>query len=140
MTETRHRNWIARAGAALFLAFLLVLAGQLIGIGIGSGGPGTLFDALGVLLWLAAPTLAAWALVGASTTRTGALAFLALQGVLIGSVVWIYIGINSPEAMSSSTSGVALMILPVYQWGAILLALLLALALGWRMRPGFPRS
>jgi hypothetical protein len=132
MTQARRPKPIASAGGWLALAFVLTLFGMLLTMAVRSGEMAELLIGLPGLAWLTAPIVGAWAFVGASPTRTGALGFLALELGLIGSVVWVYL-----VTMSSSTGSLALAVWPVYQWGAILLAFMLALALGWRMRPDF---
>jgi len=127
-TIARFAFWLALAcGAALAVPFLYAVLFE--GDGASLGG------ALLAAIWTGAPVYCAAAFVSASPDRTGAWSFLALQALLIATAVSQYIGSHE-----SSTGALIFVFWPIAQWAAILLAFLVALALGWRMRPDFLRD
>ena len=127
MTRPAALRHFARAASLLVLIFALGLLLQLIRSSLMAGVPGEIVIGLPGILWLTAPIAVAAAFVSASSTRIGAAAFLTLESLLILSVV-AQLGWGRPLGLA---------FLPVLQAGAIVLAFLLALALGWRMRPDF---
>ena len=128
------RKTIARIGFWLALAYAAALAGpHLYAFFAGDGW--SLAGALFVASWTAAPVYAAAAFVGASPNPTGALLFLVLELALIASFAWQFVG-----SLDSSTGGLIFIGWPIFQWAALVLAFLAALALGWRMRPDFLRD
>ncbi|MDQ8755256.1 hypothetical protein RCO27_03340 [Sphingosinicella sp. LHD-64] len=87
--------------------------------------------------WIAAPAIAIAAFVRASPTRLGALLFLVFEFALILWTAWFTYGVY---AYGNSTASIGFLFLPILQWGAVLVAFLIALALGWRMRPDFMKD
>lgn len=127
-TITRIALWLA-------LAYAAALAGPYLYFAFVEGDSASLGGALLAATWTAAPVYAAAAFVGASPSRTGAWLFLALELALIASFAWQFAG-----SLHSSTGGFIFIGWPIFQWAAIILAFLLALASGWRMRPDFLRD
>jgi hypothetical protein len=120
-----------RAALLLLLAFTLGLFVELVWLALKTDVPSEILIGLPGILWLSLPIAAAAALVGASSTRIGAAAFLTLELLLILSVAaFLLPGLGWG-------AGVALMFLPVPQTAVILLVFMIAMAFGWRMRPDF---
>ncbi|HYD13311.1 MAG TPA: hypothetical protein VEC11_10735 [Allosphingosinicella sp.] len=130
MTRPAALRSFDRAATFLALIFALGLLAELVRSSLAGGVAREILIGLPGLLWVAAPSLVAAAFVGASSTRAGAGAFLALEIALILSVI----------AQLLWGGPLGLMFLPLLQAGAILLVFLGALALGWRMRPDFLRD
>jgi len=124
---------IARFAFWLALAYAAALAGPYLYFGIFlEDEQVSLGGALIAVTWTAAPVYAAAAFVSASPNGAGAWSFLALQVALIASFAWQFVAV-----LHSSTGGFIFFGWPLVQWIAIVLAFLVALALGWRMRPDF---
>jgi len=132
LPETRT---IARVALGFALVYAAALAGPFLYATAVEGDGASLGGALIAATWTAAPVYAAAAIVGASPTRTGAWLFLALELALIVSFAWQFIA-----SRDSSTGGFIFFSSPMVQWAAIILAVPIALALGWRMRPDFLRG
>jgi hypothetical protein len=122
---THLAGWLA---LAYFLALVLpfVYAAFVQGDGASLGGAAVAGT------WTAAPIVAAAAFVGASPGRMGALLFFMLELLLVASFCWEF-----AVSLSSSTGGFVFFTWPLIQWAAIIVAFLVALLFGWRMRPDF---
>ncbi|MEA3047007.1 MAG: hypothetical protein QOJ53_1339 [Sphingomonadales bacterium] len=125
---------LARIAGWLLLGYALAIAGFCLwGVWRTGEAEGVLFS-LVLIPWIAAPVAGAAAAAGASPTRIGAAAFLALEAALILFTIWLTVDVYRH---GNSTSGIAFLFLPVGQWGAFGIVFLLALLFGWRMRPDF---
>lgn len=123
---------IGRTGGWLALAFV---AGLLIAlIGKGSLDGADIFAIPAAVIWIGAPIVGAAAFVGASTTRLGALVFLASEILLAASTIWLMVDL---KLNGNSTGVLAFIPWPVVQWVALGLVFLIALPCGWRMRSDF---
>jgi hypothetical protein len=129
LPETRS---LTRVALWLALAYAVLLAGPYFYAAFLLGESDLLGGVLLAATWTAAPVYAAAAFVGASPSRTGARFFLALELALIASFAWGFVG-----SLHSATGGLIFFTWPLAQWTALVLAFLLALAFGWRMRPDF---
>ena len=124
---------IARIAFWLALAYVAALAGPYFYAGLFLEDEHvSLGGALIAATWTASPVYFTAGFVCASPNRTGALFFLGLELALIASFAWQF-----AASLHSSTSGFTFFGWPVFQWAAIVLAFLIALSLGWRMRPDF---
>ena len=126
-----HRA-ISRIGGWLALFYPLAFAFLFLRDGVGDGG--AFLGTIVMAAWITAPAICAAAFVAASPTRFGATIFLAFEIVLIVSTVLF---VRDIWLHGNSTSSVALLFLPLPQWGAVIVAFLISLACGWRMRPDF---
>jgi len=122
---THLAGWLA-------LANLLGLTLPFLYAAFVEGDGASLAGAAVAATWTAAPVVTAAAFVGASPSRIGASLFLLLELLLIASFGWEFV--TMPH---TSTSGLIFLSWPLLQWPAILLAFLVALLFGWRMRPDF---
>jgi hypothetical protein len=132
LPETRT---IARVALWLALVYAAALAGPFLYAAFFEGDGASLGGALIATTWTAAPVYAAAAFVGASPTRTGAWLFLSLELTLIASFAWQFLA-----SRDSSTGGFIFFGWPLLQFGALVIAFLIALAMGWRMRQDFLRG
>jgi len=132
LPETRT---IARVALWLALVYAAALAGPFLYATAVEGDGASLGGALIAATWTAAPVYAAAAIVGASPTRTGAWPFLALELALIVSFAWQFIA-----SRHSSTGGFTFVGWPLLQFGVLVVAFMIALLMGWRMRPDFLRD
>jgi hypothetical protein len=122
---THLAGWLA-------LAYLLGLSVPFLYAAFVEGDGASLAGAAVAATWTAAPVVAAAAFVGASPGRTGASLFLLLELLLIASFGWEF-----AASLSSSTGGFIFFTWPLLQWAAIVVAFLVALLFGWRVRPDF---
>lgn len=127
MSRPAALRYFHRAGYLLALIFAVLLVVQLVRSSLEAGLPREILLGIPGIFWVAAPILFAAAFVGASSTRLGAAAFLTLELALIASVAAVLLW-GDP---------LGLVFLPILQAIAITVAFLIALALGWRMRPDF---
>jgi hypothetical protein len=116
----------------LALAYLLALALPFVYAALVEGDVASLAGAAIAGTWTAAPVVSTAAFVGASPGRIGAALFLLLELLLIASFGWEF-----AASLSSSTGGFIFLTWPLVQWMAIVVAFLVALFFGWRMRPDF---
>jgi len=91
-----------------------------------------------VVTWVAAPIVGAAAFVGASSTHTGAIAFLVAEVSLMVSTAWLIV--RQLYLYPGPLSGVVFIPWPVAQWVVLGVVFLAALLFGWRMRPDFLRD
>ena len=124
--------FVSTAAGWLALAYVLALSLPFLYGAFFAGDGASLGGALVAATWTAAPVVAAAAFVGASPNRLGATLFFVLELLLAASFAREYW-----MSLSSSTGGFVFLTWPLLQWAAILLAFLLALLLGWRMRSDF---
>jgi hypothetical protein len=94
----------------------------------------TYFCSASFIPWIAMPVIAAAASAGASSTWIGAISFLALEVGMILFTLWVTYDVLRN---GNSTAPVAFLFLPIAQWPAFILVLLVALFFGWRIRPDF---
>ena len=125
---THLAGWLA-------LAYLIGLTAPFLYAAFVEGDGASLGGAAVAATWTAAPVVAAAAFVGASPGRTGASLFFLLELLLIASFGWEY-----AASLSSSTGGFIFITWPLLQWTAVLIAFLVALLFGWRMRPDFMKA
>jgi hypothetical protein len=118
----------------LAAAYLVFFAAPFLWVGIVEGDGGALFGAFLGAPWLAAPIFAAAVFVGASSTRSGGTSFLLLELALAVAGLWFFF---TGVLHGNSTAVLGLLIWPFVQWGAVLIAFLVAMACGWRMRPDY---
>ncbi len=126
------RRRIARFAFWLALAYAAALAGPYVYFAVVERDGGSFVGALIAATWTASPAYIAAGFVSASPGRTGACLFLMLEVALIVSFAWELAAVRH-----SSTGGFIFFGWPIFQFGALVVAFLLALALGWRMRPDF---
>ena len=134
MAPSRTRT-ITRMAFLLALAYAAALAGPFFYAAVVESDGASLGGAILAATWTAAPCYAAAAFVGASSNRRGAWLFLALEVALVASFAWQFAAVRH-----SSTGGFIFFGWPMIQWAAIILAFVIALAFGWRMRPDFLRG
>ncbi len=125
------RRTISSIACWLGLAFLLACALPMLW---SASGGGAILSAILFSCWIAAPVFGMAALASASPSPRGAAAFLGLELALIA---WTVRAVLQANLHGNSTAFAGVVLLPVLQWPGVLLAFLLALACGWRMRPDF---
>ena len=123
----RAAGWLA---VAYFAAFAVPGAISEIREGV----PGMVLVVIPVAFMMAIPIIAAAALVGASSTRIGATAFLLLELSLCASTVGFFWYYRDDGVVFS------LPLWPIAQGAAICLVFMVALAFGWRIRPDFMKD
>jgi hypothetical protein len=128
----RRTPILTYVAGCIALAYLLALSVPFLYAAIALGDGASLGGAAVAATWTAGPVVAAAAFVGASPNRIGASLFLVLELLLIASFGWEF-----ADSLSSSTGGFIFFTWPLAQWAAIILAFLVALLFGWRMRPDF---
>jgi len=117
-----------RAAGWLVLAYVLAVSGFCLWA---VDADSFLFSIL-LIPWIAAPVLATAVAAGVSSTRLGAITYLTLEAGLILFSIWATVDLL---LYGNSTSGVAILLLPIPEWMAFGLVFVLALLFGWRMRP-----
>ena len=130
------RRTIARFAFWLALVYAAALAGPYLYAGLFvEDEHASLVGALIAATWTASPVYIAAGFVSASPNRAGAWLFLLLEVALIASFAWQFVAVRH-----SSTGGFIFFGWPILQFGALVIAFMVALALGWRMRPDFLRD
>jgi hypothetical protein len=129
---------LSRIGGWLASAYALTIAALQLWAAVQEGDAGGFLLSLFFIPLAALPIVVAAGLVGASPTRLSAALFLAVEaGLILSAVLAVVYTVYIP---SSSTASVALLVWPLYQLAAVLVAALLACLFGWRMRPDFLRE
>jgi len=128
----RRTHILTHLAGWLALAYLLALSLPFLYAAFVEGDGASLGGALVAATWTSAPVVAAAAFVGASSSRIGAALFFALELSLAASF-----GLEFITMPRTSTSGFIFLTWPLLQWLAIVVAFLVALPFGWRMRADF---